>query len=70
MVTGDNILTAVSVARECGLLHSQEVVLMVGHTKQVGSQVQVFTTSEIFNLVFLAPYYNHTRFILCGPLAS
>merc|ERR1719319_1709573 len=34
MVTGDNLLTAVSVARDCGLLDEDESVLTVSHCKQ------------------------------------
>merc|ERR1719158_863803 len=47
MVTGDNLLTAVSVARDCGLVRDGETVVLVSHSKQEdGSYRLDFIESE------------------------
>ena len=45
MVTGDNILTAISVARDCKLLHPEVTVIKV-EAHRVDSQLNVSYTIE------------------------
>ena len=45
MVTGDNVNTAVSVARECGMIRQGRLVLVTAHREQASESLRARLTS-------------------------